>query len=262
MALRSPRLPGRSADRDSRYMDETGAGFPGPRPPEAMTPDVGVVVPAAGMGLRMGGVKKAFLRLDGDPVLRMALQPFLARSDVRVVVVALPAEDAASPPDWLTGADPRVRVVAGGRTRAESVRAGLAALPDEVAIVVVHDGARPLVAEDTVARCLGLAREGKGGVAGRRATDTLKEVDSGGRVTGTPNRARFWHAQTPQAFPRRLLEDAYARSELLAHATDDASLVELAGYEVVMVECPGWNLKVTRPEDLDLAVYLHRSRRP
>lgn len=225
-----------------------------------MSQDVGVIVPAAGRGRRMGGVKKAFLTLDGAPVLRRALEPFLDRADVVSIVVALAAEDATAPPPWLLETDDRLSVVSGGGTRAESVLAGLRALPDEARVVVVHDGARPLVSPDTVDRCIRRARDGVGAVAGCPAVDTMKDVTETRQVVGTPDRARLWHAQTPQAFPRAMLEEAYGRTDLLAQATDDASLVELAGYPVEMVESSPWNRKLTSYEDIALLEFIYRSR--
>lgn len=211
-------------------------------------------MPAAGTGRRMGGVRKAFLELDGQPILLRAIRPFLETPGVECVAVALPPDQAAHPPGWLTGADPRVRVVAGGATRGDSVAAAVAALPPGVDVVLVHDGARPLVARGLVERCLRAAAAGRVVVAGVPAVDTLKEVDASGRVVRTPPRGRYWHAQTPQAFPRPLLERAYRRArENGVEGTDDASLVELLGGEVEMVEGSPRNLKVTRPEDLILA---------
>jgi 2-C-methyl-D-erythritol 4-phosphate cytidylyltransferase len=200
----------------------------------------------------MGGVQKTFLELRGVPVLLRALRPFFARRDVVAVVVALAPPDAAEPPDWLAGADPRLRLVAGGDTRTDSVRAGLAALPASVGVVLIHDGARPLVTGAVIDECVAAAGRGWGAVAGFPAVDTMKETDDHGRIVRTPDRSRLWHAQTPQAFPRWMADEAYARdSEGLA--TDDASLVEGAGHPVVMVEAGPWNLKVTRPEDVDFA---------
>ena len=211
-------------------------------------------MPAAGAGRRMGGVRKALLELDGQPILLRAIRPFLETPGVESVVVALPPDQAAHPPAWLTGADPRVRVVAGGATRGDSVAAAVAALPPGVEVVLVHDGARPLVTRGLVERCLRAAAAGRVVVAGVPAVDTLKEVDASGRVVRTPPRGRYWHAQTPQAFPRPLLERAYKRArENGVEGTDDASLVELLGGEVEMVEGSPRNLKVTRPEDLILA---------
>ena len=219
---------------------------------------VGVVVPAAGRGVRMGGAKKAYLNLEGEPVLLRALRPFLARPDVIAIRVALAPEDVQAPPAWLEGLDPRLSVVAGGATRGASVRAALEALPD-VDVVVVHDGARPLLDPDVLARCVRAACEGKGAVAGFPAVDTLKEV-ADGRVLGTPARERFWHPQTPQAFPAQLLRAAYLAWEPDQPATDDAALVERLGGPVVMVEASPENLKVTRPEDLALASRLLEER--
>ena len=227
-----------------------------------MSAKVGVVVPAAGLGRRMGGVKKAFLALDGVPVLLRALRPFLDRDDVVCVTVALAPDDASNPPEWLVSADPRVRVVAGGATRAHSVRAGLDALPPEADAVLVHDGARPLVTAEAIGRCIAAVAAGTGAVVGVPAVDTMKEVDAAVRVVGTPNRSRLWHAQTPQGFPRAMAEDAYSEPSRYAVATDDASLAELAGHEVVMVEGDRWNLKVTKPEDVGIAEVILRSRRP
>lgn len=211
-------------------------------------------MPAAGAGRRMGGRKKQYLVLCGEPVLLRALRPFLRRRDVREVVVALPPEDVTSPPDWLRESDSRIRIVAGGASRGASVRAGLEALSPGVEVVAVHDGARPLVDDDTVERCLTVAREGVGAVAGCPAVDTLKEADAEGRVLRTPDRSRIWHAQTPQVFPREVLAAAYAAaSESELGATDDASLVEGRGIEVRMVRGSPRNIKVTRPDDLVLA---------
>ena len=218
---------------------------------------VGVVVPAAGSGQRMGGLPKPFLELSGEPILMRALRPFLAHPGVREVVVPLPTAHAESPPAWLMEADERIRVVAGGETRRDSVWAGLQALSDALDVAVVHDGARPLVSRDVIGRCIDLAGRGVGGVAGVPVVDTIKEVDGGGRVVATPDRSRFWQAQTPQAFPLGVIMDAYRRAFTEDFpATDDSALVERVGGRVVMVESSGENLKITRPEDLEIAELL------
>jgi 2-C-methyl-D-erythritol 4-phosphate cytidylyltransferase len=215
---------------------------------------VGVAVPAAGLGSRMGGIRKPFLEVRGAPLLSWALKPFLAHQEVTAVAVALSEEDLRSPPDWLACLDPRIRLVLGGETRGDSVRAALGALPENVTFVAVHDAARPLVTGDILDRCLAAVGRTRGAVAGWPAVDTLKEIDPEGRVVGTPRRDRIWHAQTPQVFPVTLLLDAYRRAkEAGSTATDDSALVEEIGGEVVMVRGSPWNLKVTRPEDLKLA---------
>jgi len=219
---------------------------------------VGVAVPAAGSGQRMGGARKPFLDLAGEPLLKRAVAPFLADPRVVAVAVALGEDEALAPPAWLAEMDPRIRIVAGGATRAESVRFALAALPGDVDVVAVHDAARPLVTPELVARCIDVAAGGEGAVAGCPAVDTMKEVGPDGRVEGTPDRRRLWHAQTPQVFPADALRKAYAGD--LEGATDDASLMERAGLPVRMVEGGTANLKVTRPEDLALAEALLRAR--
>jgi 2-C-methyl-D-erythritol 4-phosphate cytidylyltransferase len=218
---------------------------------------VGVAIPAAGLGSRMGGVSKPFLELRGAPLLSWALRPFLEHQAVTAVVVSLREEDLRSPPDWLAGLDPRIRLVLGGKTRGDSVRAALGALPEDVTVVAVHDAARPLVTGDILDRCLAAVGPTRGAVAGWPAVDTLKEIDPEGRVVGTPRRDRIWHAQTPQVFPVTLLLGAYQRArEAGSAATDDAALVEEIGGEVFMVPGSPWNVKVTRPEDLKLAELL------
>lgn len=217
---------------------------------------VGAVIPAAGAGRRMGGEKKTFLQLGGEPVLLRAIAPFLTRNDVVAVVVALAPSDAADPPGWLVDRDERIGVVAGGDTRGASVRSGLDALPDEVALVAIHDGARPLLTDDVLARCIEEAASGVGAVAGWPAVDTMKEVDEGRRVVSTPDRARLWHAHTPQVFPRAMIVEAYGGRGEEESATDDAALVERAGGTVRMIRGDRWNLKLTRSEDLAVAAAL------
>lgn len=222
---------------------------------------VGVAVPAAGLGRRMGGVRKPFLELAGEPTLVHALRPFLADPRVVAIVVALAPDDMADPPAWLLGLDPRVSVVEGGDSRTESVRRALAALPADTTVLAVHDAARPLVSADVVARCIEIASEGEGAVAGCPAVDTIKEVDADGRVVRTPDRATLWQAHTPQVFPAGLLRQAYSAADG-AGASDDATLVERLGHPVRMVDGGAGNLKVTRPADVSVAEALLRGTRP
>ena len=217
---------------------------------------VGVAVPGAGLGTRMGGVRKPFLELLGEPLLVWALRPFLQHPDVQAVAVALGEEDAGDPPEWLTSLDPRIRLVTGGATRGDSVGAAMEALPSDLDLIAVHDAARPLVTREIFDRCLAAVGPERGAIAGWPAVDTLKEVDTRGKVVGTPDRERIWHAQTPQVFPRTLIIEAYRRAREVGFTnTDDAALVEEIGGEVILVPGSPHNLKITRPEDLPLAEF-------
>jgi 2-C-methyl-D-erythritol 4-phosphate cytidylyltransferase len=208
----------------------------------------------------MGGARKPFLQLAGEALLIHALRPFLADARVVAVAVAVAAEDVESAREWVEALDPRVRIVAGGATRSDSVAQAVEMLPLDVDVIVVHDAARPLVTSGAVDRCVAAAARGVGAVAGWPATDTLKEVDEDGRIIRTPDRSRVWHAQTPQGFPAEALRSALSDAGARARATDDAALVEAAGLPVVMVEGAPDNLKVTRPADLPLAELLLRRR--
>jgi 2-C-methyl-D-erythritol 4-phosphate cytidylyltransferase len=202
----------------------------------------------------MGGRKKALLELGGEPILRRSLQPFLALSQVEAVAVALPADEVDSPPEWLPGLDPRIRIVPGGTTRLHSVLRALEALPPELELVLVHDAARPLVTSGIIRRCLEGVAPGVGAVAGWPVVDTLKRVDGEGFVVETPDRSHLWRAQTPQAFPMAELLAAYRHAAAREmEATDDAGVFTASGGRVRMVEGSPWNLKVTHPGDLPVA---------
>jgi 2-C-methyl-D-erythritol 4-phosphate cytidylyltransferase len=216
---------------------------------------VGVAVPAAGLGRRMGGIRKPWLELHGRPLLSLALGALLDHPSVTAVRVALAPDEVLDPPPWLTGLGPRVQVVEGGETRARSVRRAVRALPD-VDVILVHDAARPLLSAEVVDRCLAALEDPDGPdgvVAGWPATDTLKAVDDEGWVVETPDRRRVWHAQTPQAFRSGVFRDACERLQEVEPVTDDASLVEALGGRVRMVEGDPRNIKVTRPDDVPVA---------
>lgn len=207
----------------------------------------------------MGGdVPKQFRPLRGKPVLLWSLQTFLDVHDVAQVVVVLPAEHAADPPSWLASAiGTRVRLVAGGVERHDSVERGTAALAPECITVLVHDAARPLVDHATIERVIATARSGVGAVPALPVGDTVKEAGDGNVVTRTVPRDRLWRAQTPQGFPRELLLRAQrlARDARLS-PTDDAAEVEHAGGTVLLVAGAAHNFKLTTEADFELAELL------
>ena len=222
-------------------------------------PDAGAVIVAAGRGVRAsegGAEPKQYRLLGGVRVLLRAIRPFAQHPRVGPIVVVLPAEDAAKPPEWLAPLlSDRLRVAAGGDLRRHSVANGLAAL-GEAALVLVHDAARPFVEPELIDRVLAVAALGACAVPGLPLTDTLKETDTAGLVVRTVPRERLVAVQTPQAFPRGLLETAHQRSRhetALAHATDDAALCERLGYPVRIVPGSPRNFKLTTSADFIMA---------
>ena len=220
--------------------------------PQETARDVGVVIVAGGSGSRVGGTElKQFRWVAGKPMLLHSVQLFQLRADVAIVVVVLPKAYAADPPPWLFQCDiDRLLVSTGGRDRAESVYNGLEDMPEEVEIVLVHDAARPLVTGESIERVVQGARTGVGAVAGLPVVDTLKRVSEAGRILETIDRTQLWRAQTPQGFPRGMLERAHldARRQGIS-ATDDAGLCERLGLPVMMVQGSERALKVTEEAD-------------
>jgi 2-C-methyl-D-erythritol 4-phosphate cytidylyltransferase len=219
---------------------------------------VGVVVPAAGAGRRLGGGAKALVRLAGRALLAHAVEAMEANQcTTAVVVVSHP--DALEATAKLLADEGLAKVtalVAGGPTRQASVAAGLRALPPGPGYVVVHDAARPLVTPGAVDRMLELLLEAglAGVVPGVPVIDTIRRVDDAQRSTGIVDREQLRSMQTPQLFVREVLERAYrlARRDGV-EATDEAALVELAGHQVQVVPGDPENLKVTTPLDLAVA---------
>jgi 2-C-methyl-D-erythritol 4-phosphate cytidylyltransferase len=216
---------------------------------------------AAGRGVRArqggaGAAPKQFLPLAGVPMLLRALRPFAQHPRVGPIVVVLPPEQAAAPPEWLRPLlSDRILVAAGGDERQQSVANGLAKLPPGPSIVLVHDAARPFVPRELIDRVLAVAALGAAAVPAVPLADTIKETDAAGLVIRTVPRERLIAVQTPQAFPRGMLETAHqrAKNDLSAAATDDATLCERLGHPVRVVAGSAGNLKITTAEDFALA---------
>ena len=217
------------------------------------------IVVAGGSGRRFGRLKQ-FSDLAGRPVLEWAVQACRPCSAGVVLVLPAPATEGADGPGALEphGAD---LVVAGGGTRADSVRCGLDAVPDDAAVIVVHDAARPLASPALFEAVIAAVTDGgaDGAVPGVPPSDTIKTVDESGRVTGTLDRARLVAVQTPQAFRAGVLRRAHDGAPVLG-ATDDAMLVESMGGTVQVVPGEAGNLKITEPDDLGAAELLLAAR--
>jgi 2-C-methyl-D-erythritol 4-phosphate cytidylyltransferase len=215
-------------------------------------PDVGVIIVAGGSSSRTEGDElKQFRWIGGKPMLLHSLQTFQERTDVAMVVVVLPKKYAGDPPPWLFQCDvERMLVSVGGRERSDSVRNGLEDLTEEATLVAVHDAARPFATAALIDRVIAEARKGHGVAPGIRIVDTIKRSDENGVVIDTLSRDGLWRIQTPQAFPREMLEKAYADAhDAGVSATDDASLCERLGLPVVIVPGSERAMKITTDSD-------------
>jgi 2-C-methyl-D-erythritol 4-phosphate cytidylyltransferase len=211
------------------------------------------VVVAGGSGQRFGTLKQ-FALLAERPVVECAVAACRASSSGVVLVVPAGAAGPVEPtPHPAFGADV---VVEGGRTRTESVCRGVAAVPPNAEVIVVHDAARPLASAELFAAVISAIAGGAGGaIPGIPVSDTIKVVDGERNVTATLDRAALVAVQTPQAFEADLLRKAHAGG---TEATDDATLVEALGATVRVVPGDPRNLKITTPADLELAEHLLR----
>ncbi len=229
--------------------------------------NLGVIIAAGGTGTRMGaGSSKQLLDLAGRPVLAHTVAIFDAYAGVAAIVIAIEPDDIERCRAEVVekyGFSRVTEVVPGGSSRAESVKTALEALDPAADTVLVHDGARPMFPAGLLEKGLAELEKGPDGVVfGVRVVDTIKEVNAGGAVLGTPGRERLWAAQTPQIFRREVLERAYRMpAAVLAQATDDAMLVEIAGGKVKMVMGSIENIKITTPVDLAVAAEILRRRR-
>src|SRR5215831_7355648 len=228
---------------------------------------VTAIVVAAGEGRRIGGkLSKPYRLIAGRAMVLHTLDRcFEARSVDEVILVVAANELARC--EALLNADPKLRqrpwrLEKGGDTRQESVLCGLKATKPETEIVVIHDGARPLVSPVLIDRCVEVARQEGAAIAGVPARDTIKIVSEDRQVQATPDRNSLWEIQTPQVFRKDLLIEGHERAlrEGLS-ATDDAMLIERMGKPVFVVEGERSNLKITLPEDILLAEALFQSSR-
>jgi len=216
---------------------------------------------AGGSGVRMGTeVPKQFLELGGRPILQQSIMKFLGACPEMVPVVALPADHIST---WKQLCQdnrfdlPQI-VVEGGITRFHSVRNALAKIPDG-ALVLIHDGVRPLLSVDLIRRILEVSGEERCVIPVTPVTDTLKSLVPAGDGTFVqseepdPSREGLFGAQTPQLFLSELIKDAYDKVAYNQSLTDDASVARAAKIPLTYIEGERYNIKITTPEDLDLA---------
>lgn len=219
-----------------------------------------LLIPAAGMGRRMGSDRnKLLLRLREQPLITWTLLAAEAARHISWIGII------AQPADWsdlkeilakATSTKP-VQLIQGGATRQESVYNGLQALPTVAEQVLIHDGARCLATPELLDRCAEAIRHCPGLIAAVPVKDTIKVVDETGLIQSTPDRRQLWAAQTPQAFDVKLLKQCHAEGRRQGwEVTDDAALFEKCGLSVRIVEGEETNLKLTTPVDLAIAEFI------
>lgn len=225
---------------------------------------VAVILPAAGLGTRMGRPsperagtsRKQFMLLDGSPILLHTIRKFFRSPSVTEIVVALPSEDVAWVSQLLASEGPGrpVRLVEGGDTRQQSVENALAEMSPDINLVAVHDAVRPFIEPSTIERAIQEAAESGAAIVGIIPVDTVKQVKRN-KIHGTLSRDRLVLAQTPQVFGLDLLKRAFAKAREDGFiGTDESSLVErLEQVEVSVVPGSDRNIKITKPSDMDLA---------
>ncbi len=214
----------------------------------------GAVIAAAGSGVRFGE-KKQFKRLKKRALLFHTLNPFLECSDISEIVVVVPEENLELVSRELksfTSAKP-VRAIIGGVRRQDSVLNGCLALSDDVEIIVVHDAARPFVTSKLISATIAGCRNTDGCIAALPSKDTVKKVKDK-QIQSTLDRNTIWLAQTPQTFHKDILINALRQN---MEATDEASMVEALGGNVVVTEGNIGNYKITTSEDWKLAEALN-----
>jgi len=223
-----------------------------------------LLIPAAGMGRRMGSNRnKLLLTLLGKPLLAWTLLAAEASHEISWIgIVGQPADfsDFKTILTDLALTKPLLLIV-GGETRQESVYNGLQALPDDAERVLIHDGARCLATPQLLDRCTAALEECQGLIAAVPVKDTIKVVDETGVIEDTPDRSKLWAAQTPQGFEVKVLKQCHEMGRISGwEVTDDAALFERCGLPVRIVEGEETNLKVTTPVDLAIAEFILRQR--
>ncbi len=214
---------------------------------------VAVIVVAAGSGSRFASATNKILHpLAGEAMIVHSLRPFAGRGDVReIILVANPAEMAELERIVTqAGLDEAVRLVAGGACRTESVNNALLTVDPQVALVAIHDGARPCVTAEAIEAVFAHARQSGAAILASPIHGTIKRTDADGLIVETVDRTGLYQAHTPQVFRRDWLLRAYASPD---ETTDDAELIQRLGHKVTIVPDSPANVKVTTADDLPLA---------
>ena len=222
---------------------------------------VSAVIVSAGNSTRMGGVNKQFLEIDGMPVIARSIKAFQDNSTIDEIVIVTRSQDIEKVSELVKKYNfSKVdKIVCGGDSRQESVLNGLNCISTEADLIAIHDGARPLVSEKVITETIIMAKKYGAAATGVKVKDTVKQVDDNNTIVATPDRAYLRFIQTPQIFDKTLYLDAVNSVENSKDFTDDCMLIEAYGKTVKFVDGDYENIKITTPEDVELAEsYLKR----
>lgn len=225
---------------------------------------VSAIIPSAGYGERMGGIKKPYMRIAGKPILLHTLEVFQKCPLINDIIIVVAEGDEQKCMDEVISycSEKNYQIIAGGSTRQESVFNGLKSLSTDTDLVIIHDCVRPFVTIDMIKASLYSAKKWGSAIVAVPVKDTIKESDDNVFVLNTLNRQRLWSIQTPQVFRYEIILHAhlFAREKNI-QATDDASLVEMLGNcKVKLVMGNYENIKITTPIDLIIAEAILKSR--
>lgn len=213
-----------------------------------------VIIAAAGLSKRFGSkTPKQFFLLKKLPIFLWSVIAFSKVKSFKQIILVAPRDSVLSLKKYEKKYG--IKVVAGGKERFESVNNGLKALNDDIDIVAIHDGARPLISKTVIVNCLNAAKKYGAAIACLDVNDTVKLTGNDLVIKRTIPRENIWRAQTPQIFKRHLIEKAYSKLGS-KKVTDDSQLLETLGIKVKIVRGEFSNLKITKPEDLALAKML------
>lgn len=220
------------------------------------------IIPGAGFGVRMKAeIPKQFLKLQGKPILAITLEKFNACSLVNDIILVVPADDVDFCKKEIVkkySLNKVIKVTAGGKRRQDSVRAGVEAIKGSYDSVLIHDGVRPFVSQETIKNSIEALKKERAVITAIPAKDTVKKVDETGYVVKTYERKLLWLIQTPQVFRYDDISRAHvkAATEGWDEVTDDARLMEKMGIPVKIIPGSEDNIKVTTPHDLEYAEFL------
>lgn len=215
-----------------------------------------VIIVAAGSGKRMNlGMNKQYIKIDGKEMIAHTIDVFYKNENINEIIVCIKQEEENFFKSEILDkyGFKNIKIAYGGKERQDSIYNGLKKLDSNSDIVLIHDGARPFVSHEIINETIQITKEKKAVVVGVPVKDTIKVVENG-VIKSTPSREKLWSAQTPQAFQKDLIINAYKNAyDKNFYGTDDSMLVEFLGQQVTMVLGSYDNIKITNPEDINVA---------